>query len=179
MHKNVIVVLVVLFCVATLFNGCGFHLRGSVAISEALSPVLVQDNGGSQIKPVLNQLLDINHINIAQNSAEANSVVVIHNEQFQRRVSSVGGAGKVQEFELQYLLRYSILDQDNQPLLAQQQLRVTRDLRFDENAVLAKAQEEAQRNKDMVMDAAQQVLRRLQSVSRHEAGSVPNSDGSS
>lgn len=159
-------VLALVLCAATLITGCGFHLRGSVAIPESLSPVFVKDNGGSQIKPVLNQMLEINHVRIAQDDVEAHSVVVIQSEQFQRRVSSVGGAGKVQEFELQYLLLYSVLGSDKQPLLEQQQMRITRDLRYDENAVLAKDQEEAQRNKDMVMDAAQQLLRRLQSLGR-------------
>lgn len=147
-----------------LLSSCGFHLRGSIAIPESLSPVFVQDNGGTQVKPVLLQLLHTNHVSLATKPAEAKSLVVIHGEQFQRRVSSVAGSGKVQEFELQYLLQYSILDAENQPVLAQQSLRLTRDLRFDENAVLAKAQEEAQRNKDMVIDAAQQLLRRLQSI---------------
>ena len=109
-------------------------------------------------------LFDINRIDKALVAAAAKSVLVIHGEEFGRRVLSVGGDSKVKEFEMQYQVQYSLLQAGGNPLLSQEKLLVARDLRFNENTVLAKAQEERQRQSDMVADAARQILRRLEAI---------------
>lgn len=145
-------------------SACGFHLRGNVVMPASLSSIYVEDAHASRITPVLQQLLRSNDVELAPDAASAKAVLVINGERFERRVLSVGGTGKAQEFALQYTVQFSLLDQSQQIMLGQQHIQLERDLRFDETAVLAMSSQEAQRNQDMLQDAAQQILRRIQSV---------------
>ena len=105
-------------------------------------------------------------IRVLDNVEEAKYVVVIDREQFSRRVMTVSPEGQVQEFELIYTVFYSILNKENQAAsINGQNLTVRRGLRFDQTAVLGKTSEETRLRQDMVSNAAEQILRRLQRVS--------------
>lgn len=159
---------IVLLLTATLLTGCGFHLRGSVQLPESVSSIYLQDDTDSQIAPVLKQQLTDNGVNLVARAADARAVLILQGEQYQKRVLSVGGAGKVQEFLLQYTVHFSVVDHKGVALLKQQTVTLEQDLRFDETAVLAKSSEEAQRKQDMLQDAVRQILRRIQSVSSRQ-----------
>jgi len=155
---------VILFFLVLLVTGCGFHLRGNIEMPAFLSSIYIQDEQVSRITPVLQQYLKTNDVKLAADSASASAVLAINGERFDRRVLSVDSAGKVQEYALLYYVQFSLFDQSRQPLLGQQQIQVERDMRFDPTQVLAKSSEEAQLNQDMLQDAGQQIMRRIQFV---------------
>jgi LPS-assembly lipoprotein len=108
--------------------------------------------------------LKSNDVTVAPDKDSAKAVLVINGERFSRRVLAVAASGKAQEFALQYTVQFSLLNKEGQVLLGQQDVQLERDLRFDENAVLATSSEAERLNQDMVQDAAQQILRRIQAV---------------
>jgi len=151
-------------------QGCGFHLRGSVQLVSELSPLFVREpDAGSDIAPVLRGSLQANNVDVTTDGQAASAVLTIHQEDYHRRVLTVSSAGSVQEFELSYRVNYSLKDRDQRALLSNQWASLRRDLRFDATAVLGKSSEEAQLKRDMVDDAVQQILRRLQKLSVNEA----------
>jgi len=157
-----------LFLVALLvllLQSCGFHLRGNVQLASELSPLLLREPGaGTEIASVLRGAVRANNIHVTKNEQSASAILTIHREEHRRRVLSVSSAGTVQEFELSYRVNYSLKDSQQGALLSNQWVNLSRDLRFDTTAVLAKSGEETQLKKDMVNDAAQQILRRLQKL---------------
>ena len=154
------------FCViivAFALSGCGFHLRGSVELPPELNKLAIEDMAtGSEIYPVINLQLKRNGIAPLENSDNAELVLVVNGEAYTNRVMTVSSVGQVQEFELSYKIDYSIRNVKNASAsLMRQRLEIKRDLRFSVDEVLGKASEEARLKKDMILSAAERILRRL------------------
>ena len=80
-----------------------------------------------------------------------------------RRVLSVSARNTPQEFEIFYLVEYSV-DRGGREVLELQPLEMIRNLSFDETQLLAKDREEAIIREAMARDLAVLVTRRLESL---------------
>lgn len=143
-----------------LFAGCGFHLRGAVdmpfdtlyikeapgtgAISQAIARGV---NTGSQAKVVTKE-------------EEAQVVLNILSNKTEKRILSLGGGGKVREYQLAYYLTFSAT-RNGEEVIREQQIELRRDMTYDDTQALAKQYEESMLYQNMQDDAVQQVLRRL------------------
>lgn len=155
-----------------VLQSCGFHLRGEVELPPEIHQLAIDDvTTTSQIATELKIQLRRHDIKLLDNIDDAKLIIVIDRERHQRRVMTVSPEGQVQEFELIYLVNYSIHNKDNQEAsISNQNLTIRRGLRFDETAVLGKTSEETRLQQDMVRAAAGQILRRLQRVSLGQTG---------
>ncbi len=80
-----------------------------------------------------------------------------------RRVLSVSARNTPQEYEIFYLVEYSV-DRGGKEVLELQPLEMIRNLSFDETQLLAKDREEAIIREAMARDLAVLVTRRLESL---------------
>lgn len=110
-------------------------------------------------------------IKITDPTSEQTAVAVLQllNENFSRRQLSSGSSTLIKEYELNYaitftLYKQSLGKQNNDTLLANQTITITREQTFDEAQVLAKTTEQQKLQQEMIRDAARQILRRLQSI---------------
>ncbi|MDP1708326.1 MAG: LPS assembly lipoprotein LptE [Gammaproteobacteria bacterium] len=150
-----------------LLAGCGFHLRGSgvddIALSDMPMVYLQSGNPQSGMLEELRRRGGLQGARFTLDSAAADLALNITSERFDRRVLSVGGAGKVSEYEVHYAISYSVLDNNGEEKLANR-ISLVRDYRFDETQVLGKEAEEKRLRQDMVQDAAQQIMRQLRTI---------------
>lgn len=160
LHKRYCVVLIL----ALLLSGCGFHLRGRATLPPGLSAVFVEQQRAPLISEALHRVFTEQSLPLVADKAQAQVVITVSNEQYTRRVLSVGASGKVQEYELHYAVDFAFLDANGTSLTPRKTLSIRRELRYDSNQVLAKAGEEQQLKTEMAADAAQQVIRRLQFI---------------
>nr|VFJ48583.1 MAG: LPS-assembly lipoprotein [Candidatus Kentron sp. FW]VFJ49975.1 MAG: LPS-assembly lipoprotein [Candidatus Kentron sp. FW] len=145
---------------ASLLLGCGFHLRGSFALPNGISSLYVQ--APIYFANELVMLLEGNGIVVARNRNDADAVLVVEQEAFDKRTLSVDSStGKEREHELSYAVSYRVLAADGRELLPQQTVNFVRDYVFDEDAVLSVGHEENILSQEMRQDAARQILRRL------------------
>ena len=79
----------------------------------------------------------------------------------EKTILSLNSAGRVREFQLQYRYGFRLHDRSGRDLIEPATIVLTRDMSFDDAAVLAKEQEEALLWRDMEADLVQQILRRL------------------
>jgi LPS-assembly lipoprotein len=100
---------------------------------------------------------------LTNTSAEADTVVRIQRDRSGRRVLSVSARNTPQEFEIFYLVEYSV-DRGGREVLELQPLEMIRNLSFDETQLLAKDREEAIIHEAMARDLAVLVTRRLESL---------------
>jgi LPS-assembly lipoprotein len=150
-------------CGSLLLTGCGFHLRGSAEFAPAVSELYVQ--GGNPYGPLVTELrraLRAAGIDVATAPAETTAILTILREDFDRRVLSVGSSGKAREYGLSLTVDFEVRTPQGEPLVAPQTIFTTRDYTFDPNRALAISDEEAVFRQDMIMDAVQQMLWRLQ-----------------
>ena len=100
---------------------------------------------------------------LTSTAAEADTVVRIQRDRSGRRVLSVSTRNTPQEFEIFYLIEYSV-DRGGKEVLELQPLEMIRNLSFDETQLLAKDREEAIIHEAMARDLAVLVTRRLESL---------------
>ncbi len=163
-----VVMLLVICMMATLLNGCGWRLRGSMEL--ALPPLYLEiQNGSAELRRELPQTFDSSGVQLAPTREAAELILVIQNETQERRVLAVGSAGKVSEYELQYQLRFMVRDQAGKEVMAADTIRQQRDYTFNESEVLAKDEEQQQLFGFMRSMALQTLLRRLQGLSELKA----------
>lgn len=154
--------LALLAVLALMASGCGFHLRGSLGQTEALPPILLRGSGPEVAE--LERSLRSGGASVVTDPAQAQMIVAVTNAQRDRRVSAVGGTGRVQEYELHYSIRFRVDAPDGRSLAPEQVVSTMRDFSFDETDVNAKSNEERNLYEDMRFDLVRQILMRVQAV---------------
>jgi len=157
-----------LVCLVLLLalTGCGFKLRGAYLLGEAYSQTYLQPQGrvDRQLLQTLRLGFEASGGEVVAQRGEAGAIIILQREVSERRVLTVSSSAKVREYELYYGIDFEVKDRAGDNLVRRQRVELRRDYLFDEDEVLAKDTEEALIRQEMVVDAAQQILRRIQAV---------------
>ena len=159
--------LLMLILAAFVINGCGFQLRGSIDLSEDISPIYIQKNSSFKLARDIKSSLSKTNIVVAENSTGANSQLTLVSEQRRRRVLSVDGNGRAIEYLLSYTVNITIKIKQEKEI--QDSVSLTRSLLFDPEAVLAVTNESEILYRDMQKNAARLILLKLQARSGNQA----------
>lgn len=143
-----------------LLAGCGFHLRGALAIPFETLHVAVPDHSefGTNLKRAIRAQ---GRTKLVDKPADAQAILTPTGEVREKSILSLNSAGRVREFQLRYRYNFRVHDQKGQDLMPPAAVILTRDFSFDDAAVLAKEQEEGLLWRDMENDLVHQILRRL------------------
>ena len=165
-----------LLAISLTLTACGFQLRG--AATYPFTSVFVQRptafgvgtvNVAGTAAPVVPDVisgLTSNGVQIKSKIEDADFAIRFLQVFFDKRVLSLSGGGRAREFELEYRVRYEFVDAQGRAWGEPGEITIRRDFSFAESQALAKEGEEAQLTRDMQLDAAAQILRRLQAVKR-------------
>ena len=152
--------------VSLLLCGCGFHLRGQVALPPELSRTYVTGVAEyTDFGAELRQQLRAHGIDVVDDAKASTATLRITQNTNGKRVLAVDERGKVREFELFAQVAFEVKGQDKKVLLKNQTITVTRDFIFDENDVLGKSVEEQIILQDMHEDLVRLMLFRLRAIS--------------
>ncbi len=148
-------------------GACGFQLRGSNLEALQESSVYVKSNGADKLARQVKIQLENADISPVKSANDAEYVITLSNEHFDRKVLSVSpDTGKVEEYEITYYALMTIQGTDGKTLVSSEPVTAERDYTFDEDAVLSKFTEERVLQTDIAKQAAATVLRRLQVLTR-------------
>ena len=165
-----------LLAMALTLTACGFQLRG--AASYPFASVFVQRpaafgvgtitvaGAAAPVVPDVIAGLTQNGVQIKTKIEDADFAIRFLQVFFDKRVLSLSGGGRAREFELEYRVRYEFVDAKGRDWGEPGEITIRRDFSFAESQALAKEGEERQLIRDMQLDAAAQILRRLQAVKR-------------
>ncbi|MDX8386486.1 MAG: LPS assembly lipoprotein LptE [Gallionella sp.] len=149
-----------LLLTALLLAGCGFHLRGQVAMPfDTL--YLKATNPGTLFILDLRRSLEVNNITLVDGAEEADVVLDVVFEIADKQVLSLGADGRVNEFRLNYRVSLRAYDLKQQDWLPAEEFTQRRDFSYDDTQILAKEAEEALLQKSMRAEMVQQIIRRL------------------
>ncbi len=150
-----------------LLTACGFHLRGTVQLPGGMEVTYLQDQQpSSTVASPLRQMLTRNGARVTNNPDEATATLRILSESFDRRMLSIGRTASEKNYELVYAVSFSAQAKNSAWSADAQEIRITREMLFDDAQVLAKTAEQDQLRNVMVQDAARQILVRLQSKAK-------------
>ena len=148
-------------CAAALLSACGFHLRGAVELP--FPSLYVNVSNASQFGHELKRALRASDVRLTDNPKDAGATLRILSELRERQILSLGGQGRVREYQLRYRLAYQVTNAKG-VITPPTEIVLKRDISFNDSDVLAKESEEALLYRDMQQDAVQQLLRRLQAT---------------
>lgn len=156
----------VLLCVLAVIplSSCGFRLQGSVELPPEVRRIYVAT--ADELTPFaveLREALSRNGATLAPAAGAADAVVRVRSDRTGRRVLSVSARNTPEEFEVFYVVDYSI-DRGGQEVVPSQVLELTRSFSFDEADLLAKDLEEDILREAMARDIAGLIVRRLGSL---------------
>lgn len=153
--------LIVISYLSLGLSACGFHLRSEAELPEQLQATSVQgvteySNLDLSLKRAFRQtgypLTTVSN---------ASAILVVMQNEISRRVLSVNSAGIVNEYELNYTLRYKLIGSEKNQLIPEQTISLYRSYRYNPDTVLTKAAEEERLQKDMIEVAVKQLMRRI------------------
>ena len=157
-----------LLLLALTLSACGFHLRGQMNLPPEMARTHVEGVGAhSDLGRDLRRLLEGGGVQVVDSAEQATAILDIINNRASRRVLSVQGGGKVQEYELVQQLVFSVRTTDGRVLLPPQQLELTREYLFDRNDPLASNSLQGEIRDEMRRDIVQLLMRRLQALGGH------------
>jgi len=149
---------------AALATGCGFQLKGAAGLPAGLGPIYPSlPDDLSPFAVELRDALARADAVTAGTAGEAGTVVRVLEDRTGRRVLAVSARNTPTEFEIFYVVEYSVQRGDTE-VVAPQRLELTRNFSFDERLVLAKGHEEEILRQALARDLADLVLRRLESL---------------
>jgi len=146
-----------------LTASCGFQLRGQAKLPFDTLYVAVPDISqmGTELK---RNIVAGTHTKLVNDPAQAQAILSVSAEDRSKTILSFDTSGRVREFQLRYRLSFRVSDARGRDYLPQSEIRLTRDISFNDAQVLAKESEELLLYRDMQSDMVQQILRRLSSA---------------
>ena len=150
-------------CLVLLVAACGFRLRGQADLP--FESVYVQSASSSEFATELRRVFEgSNYITLTDAAEQAEVVVKIVEEQQEQKILSISASGSVNEFQLLYRVSYRIMNPGMEDIVAPDEIRVQRDLTYDDTQTLGKESEIKLLFREMRADAVQQLLRRMSVV---------------
>ena len=149
-----------LLATTLLLGACGFHLRGQAGMPFA-SIYLEASNPGTPFIAELRRNLEANKVTLAATAEQAELVLNIVSEVPEKQILTLGGSGRVTEYQLRYRVSLRAYDQQLRDWIPAEEILQRRDYVYDDTKILAKESEETMLYQSMRLDMVQQILRRL------------------
>ena len=142
---------------------CGFQLRGAYTLPYESLYIDLPDNSvlGAGLK---RQIRAGGGTRLTELKEDAQAIFLQITELRERQILSLSTSGRVREVRLRFRFAFRVVDPKGRDLVPTTGIELTRDLTYDDSAILAKDQEEQLLWRDMESDLVQQVLRRLSTI---------------
>jgi len=150
--------------VLMLLAGCGFQLQGAYSFPDTVSRLYIStEDRFSPLYRELSRSLTDAGVTVIDTAEDDAAVLTIMSESTGQRVLSVSARNVPTEFEVFYILEYS-LSAGGESLMLPRQLSLTRDYRWDENLVLGKLAEEESLRNALVTDIVRLMIRQIDTL---------------
>ena len=146
---------------------CGFQLRGANLETLHGSKFYVKTSGNNTLAREVKKQLAIADISVVESSHDADYVIELGDEIYDRKILSVSAdTGKVEEYELFYNTTFTVTDAAGKKLVDNNPVNARRDFTFDQDTVLGKFDEEKKLRDEIRQYAAETIVRRLPYITR-------------
>jgi LPS-assembly lipoprotein len=151
--------------VAFVLAGCGFQLRGTATLP--FDTIYLPPAQGLGIALDLKRNIQSgSRARVVDDPKIADAVLEFTLERREKEILSITSTGRVGEYKLRYSVGFRVHDGKGGEFLPVRTVILTRDITFNDSAVLAKETEEQQLYRDMQFDMVQQIMRLLSAAQR-------------
>jgi LPS-assembly lipoprotein len=154
--------LALLFFVLITTAGCGFKLQRSYSIPVELQQLhLSSSDQYSELTRLVGDRLRINRVTLVA-AADDTPTLRLVSDSLERATLSLYPTGNVAEYELIYLVNYTVMLPEQEPTEFQAEIR--RDYQDDPRTALAKSREMEILTREMRAQAADSIIQTLASI---------------
>ncbi len=155
---------VLMVILAIALGGCGFQLRGQVDLPDAMRLIRVTspDNTTDFVRELSAQLR-ANGVQLTNGTAPKASSLQIKRERVYREALTISQDARVREYILYLEVQFDFLDSEGQPIIQNEVIRLSRDYRFNDQAILGSSREEEILAEDLARALASIIVRQLAS----------------
>jgi LPS-assembly lipoprotein len=139
--------------------GCGFELRSTASLP--FDTLYIPAPGSGIALELKRNIQAGTRTRVVDTAKEARAVLQFTRESREKDILSLTGGGRVREFRLRYRVGFRVYDTTGTELVPDSSIELSREMTFNDAAILAKEAEEQLLYRDMQADMAQQILRRL------------------
>lgn len=144
---------------ALTIAGCGFKLRGRADVP--FETLYIPGATGGIALELRRNIQAGTGTRVVDDPKAADAILQFSEETREKHILSLTAAGRVREFQLRYRVGFRVQDVKGNQYVPQNSIQLTRDVTFNDAAILAKEAEEQLLFRDMQTDMVQQILRRL------------------
>ena len=145
--------------------GCGFQLRGTADLP--FDKLYMPPTNTPGIALDLRRNIQAGtHTQVVDDAKTADAVIEFAQELREKVILSLAGTGRVSEYQLRYRVAFRVHDGKGREFVPMNALQLTRDVTFNDAAVLSKESEEQQLYRDMQRDMVQQIMSVLAAAPR-------------
>ena len=148
-----------LFVACLALAGCGFHLRGTANVP--FETIYLPSATGGIALDLKRNIQAGTRASVVDDAKKADAVLQLTEETRSKEILSLTGTGRVREYQLRYRVGFRVHDGKGGDYVPQTTIQLTRDIAFNDSAILAKEAEEGLLYRDMQNDMVQQIMRRL------------------
>lgn len=147
-------------------TGCGgWYMRGTRRTALSGRRLYLMMSNVSYLRPYFLQQLSYNNVSTVSSREQADAVIEVSNESFDRRVLSVDpDTGKVREIELGLQVEVTVRAPDGSLIAAPDTLQWVQDFVFDEASLLGTEEVEQTVRYELAKNAAQALVFKLETV---------------
>jgi LPS-assembly lipoprotein len=132
-----------------------------------LKTLQVSNDAPSQVAVEVRRALAGSATRVVRDAKEAEASLKVLTEVREKNIFTISGAGRVFEYQLRLVVTYQVtMAGADEPAIPPTQIELRRLITYSESAPVAKEAEEQLLYRDMVLDAASQILRRIAIVRR-------------
>lgn len=147
----------VILMMVFLLSACGYHLRGALTLPAGLKSIFLK-GGSPQLQEQFASSMKVSSVPVASAPESADLIIRIYNENNDRRVLSLNAGGTANDFELDYNLEYELVDSKNKVLMPRQPISIKREYYNNQQAILAKDNEELIIRHEMYQQAIRSIV---------------------
>lgn len=152
--------------VASMLSACGgWHLRGRGPGKIHFETAFIKSVNARKVSDALRQELYARGVVVTNNRKQAEVILELSGERFDRRVLSVDSkTGKVREIELGLQTYFAVRERNGKLLIPNSALNWELDYVFDEDSLLATNEQDNVVRRDLAETAATTLVLRLQAI---------------
>ena len=147
----------VILLMLLLLSACGYHLRGALNLPSNIKSVYLE-GGSASLQEEFNKAMAASSVAIAASEQSAGLIIKITNEISDRRILSLSTGGAANYFELGYEFDYELIVPNEKILMPRQLVSIKREYYNNQQAVIAKDNEEIIIRNEMYQQAVRSIV---------------------
>jgi LPS-assembly lipoprotein len=145
-------------------QACGFQLRESADLPEAMSKTHLRiDDEYGQFSRRIQQMLRQNGVEFVA-LKDATAVLDVPVNRVTRDVLTIGDNARVREYRITHTVQFQLTDRAGGEIVPMQTLKQSREISFDEQAILAASREQEYLEQDLANNLSRLLVNRLGSA---------------